>query len=153
MSEMLPQDPTPPPPSIQTPPSGSGSIFDPPPAPLEPAPNEQRMMGMLCHLLALSGAIGIPFGNVLGPLIIWLVKKQDMSFVDDQGKESLNFQITVIIAGFVFGVLSLIPIVGCLTIFVLLGIIIAALVFTIIAAVKANNGEYYRYPFSLRIIK
>src|SRR6476469_8907749 len=61
----------------------------------------ERMWGMFCHLAALAGYIGIPFGNVIGPLVIWLIKKEDYPFVDDQGKESLNFQITILIAAFV----------------------------------------------------
>ena len=80
---------------------------------------------------------------------MWQIKKNDMPFVDDQGKEAVNFQITVAIAVLVCVVLMfvligmlLLPIVG-----------IAALVFTIIAGVKANNGEAYRYPMTIRLIK
>jgi len=99
---------------------------------------EARTMGMLCHLL------GIPLGFV-GPLISWLIKKDEMPFVNDQGKESLNFQLSVLIAVLIVGVPTCgfgVPIVG-----------IAALVFCIMATVKANNGEYYRYPLTLRMVK
>lgn len=115
---------------------------------LEPATDQERTMGMLCHLLALTGFV-IPFGNVLGPLIIWLVKREEMPFVDDQGKESLNFQITVTIAVLVSTALT------CLFVgFILLPIVVvAALVFVIIAGVKANQGELYRYPVNIRFIK
>lgn len=112
-------------------------------------PQEERTFGMLAHLAALSGFIGIPLGFILGPLVIWMIKKDTMPFVNEQGKESMNFQITVVIA-----MLCCVPL-----IFVLIGILllpivgIAALVLTIIAAVKANNGEHYRYPFALRLIK
>jgi uncharacterized Tic20 family protein len=51
---------------------------------------DARLWGMFCHLIAFSGYV-VPFGSVLGPLIIWLIKKDEMPFVDDQGKESLNF--------------------------------------------------------------
>lgn len=105
-------------------------------------------MGMLCHLLALSGLI-VPFGNIIGPLVIWLIKKETMPFVDDQGKESLNFQISVTIAMFIAGLLVfvfigmlLLPVIG-----------IAALVLTIIGGIKANDGVYHRYPFTIRLIK
>lgn len=101
----------------------------------------------------------------MGPLIIWLVKKEESAFVDDQGKEALNFQITVvgisIVAGIVFGILgfilSFIPIIGWIALILLLllpsayGIFV--MVIMILAAVKANKGEYYRYPLTIRFIK
>lgn len=119
----------------------------PPPAPSAPSA-EEKQWALFAHLSALVGFI-VPFGNVLGPLIIWQIKKAEMPFVDDQGKEALNFQITVLIAliacfvlMFVVIGMLLMPIVG-----------IAALVFTIIGGIKANNGETYRYPFTLRLVK
>lgn len=93
--------------------------------------------------------VGVPFGNVLGPLVVWLIKRNDFDFVDDQGKEALNFQITVMI-----GVL-----IGFVLTFILIGILviavvgITAVVLTIIAAIKANQGERYRYPVCIRLIK
>ena len=103
---------------------------------------------MLAHLSALSGFV-IPFGNIIGPLLIWLVKRDEMSFVADQGKEALNFNISMTIYLLVSGVL----------IFVLIGIpliivlAIAWLVLSILAAVKANEGVVYRYPLTLRLVK
>ncbi|MGJ3257099.1 MAG: DUF4870 domain-containing protein [Alcanivorax sp.] len=109
---------------------------------------EERSLGLACHLLALAGLV-VPFGNILGPLIMWLVKKDESAFVDDQGKEALNFNITISIAGFVAFLLMFVVIGG-----LLLPIIgIFWLVMTIIAAVKANGGERYRYPLTLRLIK
>ncbi len=109
---------------------------------------EERQWGMFAHLSALVGFL-IPLGSIIAPLIIWQIKKAEMPFVDDQGKEALNFQITVFIAVLVCIVLSfvligllLLPIVG-----------IGALVFTIIGGIKANAGETYRYPFALRLVK
>jgi len=109
---------------------------------------DARTWGMLCHLSALAGFV-IPFGNVLAPLVLWLIKKKEYAFVDDQGKEALNFQITVTIAMVICIVLIFVcvgailaPIIG-----------IAALVFTIIAAIKANDGNRYRYPLTIRLIK
>lgn len=113
-----------------------------------PAPDqEQRTWGMLAHLTALVGCIGIP--SFIGPLVVWLIKKDTMPFVNDQGKEALNFHITLIIT-----LLVLSPTI-CIGIgfFLLPAIGIAALVLVIIAAVKANGGEAYRYPFTLRLIK
>jgi uncharacterized protein len=110
---------------------------------------DERMWGMLSHLSGVLGYMGVPFGNILGPLVVWLVKKEQYPFVDDQGKESLNFQITVFIAGVICFVLAF-AIIG-----IPLGIAlyIYALVVTIIAAVKANDGETYRYTINLRLIK
>jgi len=109
---------------------------------------EERSLGLACHLLALAGLV-VPFGNILGPLIMWLVKKDESAFVDDQGKEALNFNITISIAGFVAFLLIFVVIGG-----ILLPIIgIFWLVMTIIAAVKANGGERYRYPLTIRLIK
>lgn len=120
------------------------NVTTPPPPVSAPAPAEQRTMALVAHLLGI-------FTWFLGPLIIWLINKDDSSksFVTDQAKEALNFQITVAIAMFVCIILT----------FVVIGVFLApivgllSLVFSIIAAVKANNGEAYRYPFALRLIK
>lgn len=112
------------------------------------ASSEERQWAMFAHLAALVGFI-IPFGNLIGPLIVWQVKKNEMPFVDDQGKEALNFQLTVTLAVIVCLIL-LVVLIGAL----LLPIVgIAALVLTVIAAIKANGGEAYRYPLTLRLIK
>ena len=109
---------------------------------------QERTWGMFCHLAALSGFI-IPFGNIIGPLIVWLVKKDESSFVDEQGKESLNFQISVTIYCILAGIL-IVLIIG---IFLLIGIGILILVFVIVAAIKANNGESFEYPLTIRFIR
>lgn len=109
---------------------------------------EERTMGMVAHLISLVGFI-IPLGNVIGPLVIWLMKKDTMPFVEDQAKESLNFNITVAIAGIVCSLLMLV-VIG----FILLPLLaIGWIVLTIMAAMKANAGEMYRYPFTLRLVK
>jgi uncharacterized protein len=110
--------------------------------------SDERQWGMFAHLAALAGFI-IPFGNMIGPLVVWQIKKNEMPFVDDQGKESLNFQITVSIAVFVSTLLTVI-LIGFLLIAI---VVIGALVFTIIGAIRANAGERYRYPFALRLVK
>ncbi|HEY0660689.1 MAG TPA: DUF4870 domain-containing protein [Lysobacter sp.] len=108
---------------------------------------EEKTWGMLAHLSSLSGFI-IPFGSLLGPLIIWLVKKDTMPFVADQGKEALNFNITVLIAAIISGLLTLI-LIG----FLLLAVVgIGWLVLTIMATIAANKGEAYRYPFTWRLV-
>jgi uncharacterized Tic20 family protein len=109
---------------------------------------DERMMAMLCHIGALAGYV-VGFGQIIVPLVIWLIKKDTMPFVNDQGKESLNFQITMFIAFVVAWMLC----------FVLIGLLIlpvlgiAALVLGIVAGVKANDGVAYRYPFCIRFIK
>jgi uncharacterized protein len=128
----------------------AGQIIPPPPVGSDLALTaNDKTMGMLCHLLALSGFIGIPFGNILGPLIIWLTQKDKSAFADYHGKESLNFQITLIIAAMISGVLCLLLIGFVL----LLAVWIYGIVMTIIATIKANEGIYYRYPYTLRLIK
>lgn len=122
------------------------SEFDnvpPPPATTE-APADQRTMALAAHLLGI-------FTGFIGALIIWLINKDDAgkAFVTDQAKEALNFQITVTIAMVISIILMVVIIGGILA--PIVGII--NLVFCIIAAVKANNGEAYRYPFTLRLIK
>lgn len=99
-------------------------------------------MAMLAHLLAI-------FTGFLGPLIIWLIKKDDAPFVDRHGKEALNFQLTILIAMFISGILTF----ACIG-FVLMPIVwVVDLIFCIIAAIKASKGEEYRYPLTLRLVK
>ena len=104
--------------------------------------------GMLCHLLALCGYI-VPFGNIIVPLVIWLVKKDEYPFVDEQGKESLNFRISMTIYALVATALCFVLI----GIPLLIAIGIAGIVLVIIASVKAGKGEAYRYPCTIRFIK
>jgi uncharacterized protein len=125
-------------------------MFAPPSVPMGEAPQAERVFGMLCHLLALSGLVGIPLGNILGPLVMWLVKKETMPFVNDQGKEALNFNISMLILA--IAITPTICLAG-LGIILLIGLLIFMIVVTIIAAIKANQGIYYRYPFSARLIK
>ncbi|UHQ19448.1 DUF4870 domain-containing protein [Lysobacter sp. KIS68-7] len=108
---------------------------------------EERQWAMFAHLSALLGLV-IPFGHLLGPLVIWLMKKETMPFVDQQAKEALNFQITVSIALMVAAIL-IIVVIG-IALLPLIGI--AAIVLAIMAAIKANEGVAYRYPFTLRLI-
>jgi uncharacterized protein len=114
------------------------------------ADKDARMWGMLAHLSALSACLCLP---VVGPLIIWLIKKDEFSFVDDQGKESVNFQITMLIAVVVVIILGWIPVIGLVTMILGPAVGIFNLVFIILATIQANNGVNYRYPVNLRLIK
>lgn len=131
----------------------------PPPTPATPAPgspeSQARTWNMLCHLSALAGFI-IPFGNILGPLLVWQIKKNEIPSVNLHGKTALNFQITVVIAllaGVVAAVVLSFFCVGFLLIPVVMLIGLAGLIFAIIAGIKANNGEDYKYPWSLELVK
>ncbi len=109
---------------------------------------DERTWGMLCHLAAFSGFV-IPLGNVLGPLVIWLIKKDEMPFVNDQGKESLNFQLTMMIALIISAILVVV-LIG----FALLAILaVFQIIVLIIATIKAKEGVRYLYPYAIRFIK
>ena len=105
--------------------------------------------GMLCHLTALALFVGIPFGHLIGPLVIWLIKKNDYAFVDEQGKESLNFQISMTIYGIIAGILCFV-LIGFVLLIVLL---VVELVLVIKASVRVSNGQAYQYPFTIRFLK
>ena len=123
-------------------------VSAPPPAPAGVPSNEEKQWALFAHLSALIGYI-IPFGSIIGPLIIWQVKKNEMPFVDDQGKEALNFQITMAIAAIICIVLMLV-LIGFLLIWIVGAV---DLIFIVVAAISANNGQAYRYPFNLRLVK
>ena len=106
-------------------------------------------MAMLCHLLAFSGLV-IPFvGHILGPLVIWLVKKDTMPAVDAHGKESINFQITLTIVITACALTSFL----ILPALIAIAVAIAALILIIMNAIKANEGQTVRYPFTIRFLK
>ena len=109
---------------------------------------DERTWAMLCHFSAFAGLI-FPFGNFLAPLIIWLIKKEELPFVEDQGKEVLNFQLSMIIYLLISGILCIILI----GIPIVIGLVIFCFIITIIAAISANDGKTYRYPMNLRLIK
>jgi len=125
------------------------SVTPPPPSePVIVGPSaEERQWAMFAHLSALAGLV-IPFGSIIGPLVIWLIKKDTMPFVNDQGKEALNFNITVAIAAVVCWILFFV-LIGMLLLPVL---VILWLVFVILGTIKANEGTTYRYPFALRLV-
>ena len=88
------------------------------------------------------------FGHILGPLVVWLVKRAESPEIDAHGKEALNFQISMLIYNLVAGVLCLV-LIG----FVLLGVLyLLNIIFVVIAALKAGEGEMYRYPLTIRLV-
>ncbi|HEU4399556.1 MAG TPA: DUF4870 domain-containing protein [Actinomycetota bacterium] len=105
-----------------------------------------RQWAMIAHLSALAGlVIGL---NWLGPLIVYLVKKDEHPFIADQSREALNFNISV----FIYIIASAILIIVVIGFLLLPAVAIAWLVLTIIAAIRANNGEPYRYPLTIRLV-
>lgn len=129
------------------------SAPSPPPVPpvvASPTSKNDNLWAMLCHLSALVAYVGIPLGNIIGPLIVWLIKKDEIPLVDDQGKESLNFQLSILIYGIVSAALIC---AGGLGLPLLLAVVVFHLVMTIIASVKANQGIAYRYPLCIRFIR
>jgi uncharacterized Tic20 family protein len=103
---------------------------------------DAKNLAMLCHLLGL-------ITNFLGPLILWLLKKEDDAFIDSNGKEALNFQLTVMFAMIASGILTFV----CIGVLLMPVIMVLDLVFCIIACIKASNGEDYRYPLCIRLVK
>ena len=117
---------------------------------------DARMWAMFCHLAGLAGLLPVlpVFGCIVAPLIIWQVKKEEFSFVDDQGKEAVNFQISMLLYSLIGSVVCAITCVGIPLIPFVVGIIgILDIVFLVIASIKANDGEHYRYPLTIRFIK
>jgi uncharacterized Tic20 family protein len=112
---------------------------------------DARMWAMFCHLSGLAGLLPVipVIGAVIAPLILWQVKKQEHAFVDEQGKEALNFQISILIYEIVAGLLCF----ACVGFVLLPAVVVFDVVFLIIAALKANNGELYRYPLTIRFVK
>jgi uncharacterized Tic20 family protein len=108
-----------------------------------------RTWNVLCHATALAGFFVPWAGHILGPLIVWLAKRNDSPEIDEHGKESLNFQISMLIYNVIAGVLCLV-LIG----FVILAILhILNLVLVIVASIQASEGKFYRYPLTIRLIK
>lgn len=104
---------------------------------------DERTWGLLAHLSGLiAGLIALP---PLGPLVVWLMKKDQSPFVADQAKEALNFQITLIIA-------ILVCFVTCIGAILVPIVAVGGLVFAIIGGMEANKGVYYRYPYTIRLV-
>ena len=112
-----------------------------------PANKDENTLGIVCHLLGFAG-MAFPFGNIIGPLVLWLIKRAESPYLDACGKEVLNFQISWSIYGlaaallcFVFIGILILPILG-----------VAWLVFVILGSIKASEGKLYRYPLTIRLI-
>lgn len=111
--------------------------------------SDDRTWAMIAHFSALAAFILPPIGGVLGPLIVWLAKRETSAFASEAAKEALNFNIAVLLGYLVCALL----------VFVFIGFLLAAalfvfwLVLTVVAGIRASEGLHYRYPISLRIVK
>ncbi len=125
------------------------------PPPVSGISADERQWGMFGHLSALTGVLTGGVGNLVGPLIIWQVKKETMPFAADQAKEALNFNITLAIVALVLTVLTVVTFGVALILVIPLAALLglAWLVLTIMAGLKANEGVTYRYPLTIRLIK
>lgn len=119
------------------------------PVAVSPDDKQAHTWAMFCHLSSLAGYLGIPFGHILGPLIVWLVKKDEYPLVDEHGKRALNFNVSMCI----YGIVAAILIVVFVGIILLAALAVTHLVCTIIAAVKVSNNEPFSYPLTIEFFK
>lgn len=128
--------------------------------------NEIKTWSMLCHISALLSFL-FSWGGIIGPLLVWQLKRKELPEIDPHGKESLNFQITlflvyfilgIIVAGsFGYGIFFRSPMsffgggIGLALLFPLLNIV--SFILVIIATITANNGGFFKYPLSIRFIR
>lgn len=117
------------------------------------ATNDEKTWAMVAHLSGFARFLAIPLGGILGPLIVWMIKKDDLPLVDDQGKEALNFQITMALAWIAAFLLFIITIFLVFTVIFPIAVGIYNIVYVIIAAIKSQEGQRYRYPICIRFIK
>jgi uncharacterized Tic20 family protein len=121
---------------------------------IEEISKDARQWAMFCHLAGLAGYIMPLLGNIVVPLVLWQVKKDEYPFVDEQGKEAVNFQISMSLYAIAGITLCLITCIGAVLIPVVGAAVgIVDLVFLLIAAIKANNAQSYHYPLTIRFIK
>jgi hypothetical protein len=109
----------------------------------------ERIWATICHLGALFGYV-CPLGNIIFPLAVWLVKRQEISLVDAEGKKSLNFQISITIYAIAAIVLMIFFTAGTP---LLIGVGLFNIFMVILAAVKVSNGESFSYPITIRFIR
>jgi len=104
---------------------------------------------VLCHASALSGIFLHVVGHIFGPLIVWLLKRNESPEIDAHGKESLNFQLSMLIYNVIAGILVIVLI----GIPLLILLYVLNIVFVIVASIQAGDGKLYRYPMAIRFIK
>ncbi len=120
----------------------------PHPPPASAAPPAARTWEMLCHLSALAGWV-IPLGNLLGPLLVWQLKKNEFPSVDAHGRQALGFQLSCLI----YGIVSALLMVVVIGIPLLVAVAVFNVVCVILATIKVNNGQPWNYPLALPLLK
>jgi uncharacterized Tic20 family protein len=120
----------------------------PEPDPVVPTADEKQW-AMFCHLGGLLGHAFVGFGHVVVPLVLWLIKREQMPFVNQQGKEAINFQISITVYALVSGLASFF----CIGVVLLIGVGIFDLVVVIMACIEVSHGKAYRYPLCIRFIQ
>jgi uncharacterized protein len=145
-SDPLPNQPTPPP-ADNPPPAATASPAPGPGPTIAPSESnkDDRTLAMVAHLIGIVTSF-------LGPLVIWIMKKEQRGYLEDQAREALNFQLTLLMVWAAWFVLTLIPFIGCFIGPLSIVIFVGTVVLGIIAAIKANDGVAYRYPFCIRLI-
>lgn len=112
--------------------------------------SEEKNLAMLAHLTGGLGGIFTGFLGPLGPAIIWVLKKEESAYIEEQAREALNFQITLLI---IYAAATVLAIVTCGFGFLLLFVPwVLALVFCITSSLAVSKGEHYRYPFNIRLV-
>ena len=139
------QEPT----ASETPPPLSSNEIQESSASLQP---NEKNWAVAAHLASFAGWLGVPLGNILAPLVVWLVKKDESEFVRSQAIESLNFQISMTIYAFVAGVLAFTIIGLPIAIPAFIVIVIADIILTILGALEVSAGKPYRYPWTIRLL-
>jgi len=107
----------------------------------------EKQWAMICHLGAFAGYV-VPFGNIIVPLVIWSLKRNESAIIDKAGKESVNFQISITL----YILVSIILIFLIIGIFLIIALFMVNVILVIIAAIKADKGETYEYPMSIKFI-
>ena len=133
--------------------------FVPPVGPTQAA-SPSRSWEVMCHLSALVAWLGMPFGNLIGPFVVWIIKRGDSPSIDAHGREVLNFQLSWTLYIFAFAAMTVV-LMFILIGFLMLPFLIAAcligpvisLILSIIGAVKAGNGELFHYPLTIRFLR
>jgi uncharacterized protein len=123
-----------------------------PPPPPPSTSSDGRTWCVLCHASALLGFVTPKVGHIIPPLIIWLLKRDEFPSVDEYGKESLNFQISMFIYDVVI-LASCFLLIGLLLLPLLFVLHVLNLVLVIVASIRASEGKLYRYPITIRLIK
>ncbi len=113
----------------------------------ENATDEERLWATFIHLSGLAGYI-VPTASVVAPLVLWLIKRNQSPFIDDHGREALNFQISIVLWAIVAGLLVMV----CIGAVLLPAVILTQIIASIVMAVRANRGEYVRYPVTIRFL-